>query len=58
MLDELKKMKFCDIVYCIILFFLCSIGEIVELLVYGNMGNLIDNIYGFFGYNIDLVDLM
>lgn len=58
MFDGLKKMKFWDVVCCIILFFLCSIGEIVELLVYGNMGNLIDNIYGFFGYNIDLVDMM
>lgn len=51
-------MKFEVIVYCIILVFFGSIGEIVGLLVYGNMGNLIDNIYGFIGYNVDLFDMM
>lgn len=51
-------MKFEVTVYCIILVFLGSIGEIVGLLVHGNTGNLTDNIHGFTGHNVDLSDMM
>lgn len=51
-------MKFEVTVYCIILVFLSSKGEIVGLLVHGNTGNLTDNIHGFTGHNVDLSDMM
>lgn len=51
-------MKFEVTVYCIILVFLGSIGEIVGLLVHGNTRNLTDNIHGFTGHNVDLSDMM